>query len=196
MTKAIARLIKAEMDWMRKAQKEWGQILVDPYLITVGRHNTALKRVFDESTLNSQDSKQWKLLLARIAQIVYRPRTAGPGRPVTWTPKLHHEMLKDSLRVRLEEPKKGIEYVADKLSRLDKWKDCAVDRERIQNALRQVRRKAGAELDSITNHQRYRLRQRGRLLLDIAWAFSMQGKRELIRRQQLGMPIETSTNVK
>lgn len=193
MTKAIARLIKVELDWMRAAQGEWGQILVDPYLITVGRHNTALKRIFADSELNPKDADHWKLLLARIAQIVYRPRTAGPGRPVTWTPKLHHEMLKDSFRVRLEEPKKGIEYIAEKVSGLDKWQGYVIDRERIQNALRQVRGKAGAELDSITDHQRYRLQRRGKLLLDIAWAFSKQGKRELTRRRRLGLPVERNT---
>lgn len=187
MAKPIARLIKSEMDWMREAQRDWGHIAVDPYLITVGRQNSALKRLFDESNLDRNDAFHWKLLLASIAQIVYSPPKPGPGRSVEWTAKLGHELLRDSLRLRLDEPKKAVENIADELARSDKWKQrgLAVDRERIQNLLRDVRAKAVDELRSVTDHSEYKLGQRGKLMRDVAWAFSKAGKRELIRRLRL-----------
>jgi len=184
VTKPIARLIKSELDWMREAQRDWGHIAVDPYLIMVGRQNSALKRVFDESNLDRNDSDHWKLLLASIAQIVYSPPKPGPGRTVEWTFRLGYELLKDALKLRLEEPKKSVEDIADELARSDKWKErgLVVDRERIQNLLRDVRGRVVGELRSVAKHSEYKLGQRGKLMRDIAWAFSKEGKRELIRR--------------
>jgi hypothetical protein len=88
----------------------------------------------------------------------------------------------------MEEPSKGIQHIADKLSGWHKWQGRVVDRERIQGLLRQVREKVAGDLDSITDHTEYRMRQQGKLLRDVVWAFSKAGKRELIRRRRLSLP--------
>ncbi|MCA1399095.1 hypothetical protein [Bradyrhizobium sp. BRP56] len=142
MTKAIARLIKEELDWMREAQRDWGHILIDPHLINVAR-NPALQRLFSESELVKSDPFHWKLLLACLAPIVYSPPKAGPGRPVGWTPEVCHELLSEAYRLRLATPKKSVDQIAYELEEPWKKRKLIVDRERIQNLLRDARAKVG-----------------------------------------------------
>lgn len=185
MTKPIASLIKSELDWMKEAKRDFGEVLVDPYTIAVSRNNPGLKRVFAESGLDAKDPDHWKLLLAAIVDIVYRPRKSGPGRPVKWTSKLNHALVLDAYKLRVEAPNKSNEDLAADLAGTKAWKGHWVDRERLQRLLKDVRNKQRNNLAKIRNHKSYRLGARGRLVRDIAWAFSKQGKAELKRRAGL-----------
>ena len=190
MTKRVASLIKSELEWMRDAQQDLGHIPVDPYLIMVGRHNAGLKRLFAESGLDRKDPDHWKLLLARTSEIVYPPPKAGPGRPIKWSAKLGNNLLKDAFKLRLQEPKKAIQKIAEELDESEKWKEHVVDRERIHGLLRLARTTVGADLSSIADHTQYRIRQRGKGLRDIVWAFSREGKAELLRRKAVAMSVK------
>lgn len=182
MTKPIASLIKSELDWMKEAKRDFGELLVDPYTIAMSRHNPGLKRAFAESGLDAKDPDHWKLLLAAIVDIVYRPRRSGPGRRVKWTAKLNYALLRDAYKRHLEDPNKSNEQIAADLADSDDWKGHWVDRERLQRLLKGVRDKQRGKLSKITDHKKYRLGVQGQLLRDIAWAFSKEGKAELKRR--------------
>jgi len=184
MTKPIASLIKSELDWMKEAKRDFGELLVDPYTIAVSRNNPGLKRVFAESGLDAKDPDHWKLLLAAVVDIVYRPRKGGPGRPVKWTAKLNHALVLDAYKLRVEAPHKSNEDIAADLAG-ETWKGHWVDRERLQRLLKDLRIKQRGNLAKIKDHRTYKLGARGQLSRDIAWAFSKEGRTELKRRAAL-----------
>src|SRR5258706_8973043 len=134
MTKPYAKLIKAELDWMNDAQEVWGNLLIDPYMIALNRENPGLKRLFTESGLNRKKADHWKLLLARIAAVTYRPKTAGPGRPIELTPKDNHDLLKAALLIRIDDPKSVEKISEDLVDRHKRCKDLTPEyiREKIQ----------------------------------------------------------------
>lgn len=185
MTKPIASLIRSELDWMKEARRDFGELLVDPFTIAVSRNNPALKRIFAESGLDKKDPDHWRLLLAAVTDIVYRPSKPGPGRPVKWTTQLNHRLLRDAYDRRLNDPNESNENIAVNLAGAVAWKGHWVDRERLQRLLKDVKNKQRSNLAKISDQRKYRLGARSQLMRDIAWAFSKEGKIELKRRAAL-----------
>jgi hypothetical protein len=190
MTKPFATLIKEELAWMKEAERDWGEVLIDPYTIALNSENPALQRIFKESGLNKKNPDHWKLLLARLAAVVYLPRKAGPGRPLEWSPQRKLELLNAALECRRRNPDMPVVEIGNWLSHHDtRFNALTAEylRDIIQRMLTEARSKLESKFAEIKNHQDYVLGAKGALLRDFVWAFSSQGKAELkARKTRLG----------
>jgi len=77
--KAIDKQLTAEIDWIREWQELYGDILIDPVSVAVGKQNTHLKRLFELTKLNRNNTDHWKFLLSILIETAYQ--LSKPGRP-------------------------------------------------------------------------------------------------------------------
>jgi hypothetical protein len=56
---------------MRSLQREFHEVLIDPYTVSLSKHNRGLRTVFKRSGLNHRNQDHWKYLLSVVAAALY-----------------------------------------------------------------------------------------------------------------------------
>jgi hypothetical protein len=63
--------LKLEFANMRSLQREFHEVLIDPYTVSLSKHNRGLRTVFKRSGLNHRNQDHWKYLLSVVAAALY-----------------------------------------------------------------------------------------------------------------------------
>jgi hypothetical protein len=72
--------LKAEFANTRSLQREFHEVLIDPYTVSLSKHNRGLRNVFKRSGLNHRNQDHWKYLLSIVAAALYPSATIAAAR--------------------------------------------------------------------------------------------------------------------